>query len=140
MQSFLFINQREQKDCGISCLQMIAHYYDKEFNVEEIIKLSDYDKDFGTSLLGMYNAALLIGLNPIVIKISYDDVKNIKLPVIAVWSMKHYVVIPPQEIVEGKGLTIADPAFNKLVVVDIEIFKKFMLSENNIGHVICFDI
>lgn len=54
---FKFIKQKNQMDCGHSCLQMVAGFYGRKFSIEKLRELTDIGKE-GVSLLGISDAAV----------------------------------------------------------------------------------
>ncbi|MBS1495956.1 MAG: hypothetical protein JSU03_11105 [Bacteroidetes bacterium] len=53
MKSFPFLLQRNQMDCGPTCLYMVSKYYGRNFGIEKLRELSEIDKE-SVSLLGTF--------------------------------------------------------------------------------------
>ena len=66
--------QTESKDCGPTCIKIIAKYYGKIINTQQIRKLSETTRE-GSSLLGISEAAEQIGFRSLGIKLTYNKLK-----------------------------------------------------------------
>jgi len=89
---FPHYRQLDSKDCGPSCLRIIAKYYGKSIPLQTIRELSETTRS-GSSLLGMSNAAETIGFKSMGVKISLSDLKEAPLPCVIHWDKKHFVVL-----------------------------------------------
>lgn len=58
---FFFIHQLNQMDCGPACLVMIAKYYGRNLDVNEVRTKTQLNKE-GVNFLGIANTAEEIGL------------------------------------------------------------------------------
>lgn len=77
---FTFYKQYYSKDCGPTCLRMVAKHYGKIISVESLRQHSGFSKE-GISLLGIAKAAEKIGFSTRVVTLSYQELVNdIKLP------------------------------------------------------------
>ena len=94
------------KDCGPTCMLMIAQYFNKEFEVNEVrTKISD--SDYGASFLILSEAAEQLGLNPLCMIISMGNLIKIKsLPFICHWNKSHFVVVYE---LSRRNVLIGDP-------------------------------
>lgn len=91
--SFPLIHQPDSMDCGPACLGMIAKYYDKEYNIENLRANSYIGRD-GVSLLGISRAAENIGFKTIGGRITFDTLaEKVPLPCIVHWKQEHFVVV-----------------------------------------------
>lgn len=98
-----FVYQRDAMDCGPSCLAMIASYYGKKLNIEQLREKCYLAKD-GVSLLGISKAAEKKGFHTVGGKLTFTVLyeKNL-LPCIAHWDQNHFVVIYKIKKKEKKG-------------------------------------
>jgi ATP-binding cassette subfamily B protein len=95
-------------DCGPTCLRMIAKYYGRDVSREFLRTRTNYGRE-GTSLLGLSEAAEVLGFKSIGIKLTFDQLLNdVPLPAIIHWNEYHFVVLTPEA--TSSGLLIADPA------------------------------
>jgi ATP-binding cassette subfamily B protein len=76
---FPFYKQADGKDCGPTCLKIIAKYYGKNLSLQELRKISETTRD-GSSLLGLSEGAEQIGIKTIGVKISLNKLFEAPLP------------------------------------------------------------
>ncbi len=129
---FPFYHQLNKKDCGATCLQMIADYYGRKYSLNKLRDLSFISRE-GSSLMGVSDAAERIGFRSLGLCINLKDLKkDINLPCILHWNQNHYVVC--YKIKNGKYY-IADPATMKRTYNEKD-FKKHWIStkRNNEGR------
>jgi ATP-binding cassette subfamily B protein len=70
IKNFPFYKQRDSKDCGPTCLRIVAKYYKKTIELQHIRNLSETTRE-GSSLLGLSDAAEALGFRTLGIKISF---------------------------------------------------------------------
>jgi len=93
-------------DCGPACLQMVAKYYGKDYDLSMLSNLSGLSR-IGASLLGMSEAAQRIGFNTRSVKITLEEIREKELfPCIAHWR-KHFIVVYK---ISADKIFVADPA------------------------------
>ncbi|WP_293788223.1 peptidase domain-containing ABC transporter [uncultured Pedobacter sp.] len=92
MKKFKLYRQRDQMDCGPTCLKMIARHYGANHAIEKLRGLSGINKH-GVSFRGILEAARDIGLDATGIKINIEELKNIPLPAVLHWRKNHFVVL-----------------------------------------------
>ncbi|MFY0591394.1 peptidase domain-containing ABC transporter [Roseivirga sp.] len=106
----IYVQQRDQADCGVACLSTILKYYGAEVSVEKLRVLSGTAKD-GTTLLGLYQAANQIGLEAEGFEAEIDNLKTLEHPailhVVIDGKLQHYIILFGFE--DGKFL-VSDPA------------------------------
>lgn len=90
--SFPHYKQADHKDCGPTCLKIIARYYKKSIPTQKLRDLSETTRE-GSSLLGISEAAEKIGFRSLGVKISLKDLLEAPLPCILHWNHNHYVVL-----------------------------------------------
>lgn len=84
--------QPDSKDCGPTCLKIIAKHYSKTISVEELRHLSETTRE-GSSLLNLSDTAEKIGFRTLGVKLSSITLKEASLPCILHWNNDHYVVL-----------------------------------------------
>lgn len=120
MQRFPFFKQYDARDCGPSCIRMIAKYYGKNFSLQTIRERSFLTRE-GVSFLGMSDAAESIGMRSVGAKISYRQLADeVPLPVIVHWKEDHFVVV--YDVKKGK-IFVADPAYGLITYQESEFLK-----------------
>jgi len=107
---FPFYQQYDQKDCGPTCLKIIAKHYGKTISLQELRTLSETIRS-GSSLSGLSDASEKIGLKSLGIKISLNKLLEAPLPCILHWNKNHYVVLYK---IKKDIFYISDPAHGRL--------------------------
>ncbi len=116
MKNLKFIRQLDSADCGPTCLKMISDWYGGHVSLQKLREMCHISKE-GVSLKGIANAAELIGMRSIAVRISYaksedsEGLVNFPLPCIAFWRQQHFVVV---EKIRGPHIWIADPGHGKM--------------------------
>ncbi len=126
MKKFPLYKQADSKDCGPTCLKMIAKHYKKGIPIQLLRSLSETTRS-GSSLLGMSNAAEKIGFRTLGVKITLSQLEEeVPLPCVLHWNKNHYVVLYKI----SKGIFhIADPAHGILKYTKEELLK-FWIGNN----------
>ncbi|WP_222537931.1 peptidase domain-containing ABC transporter [Pedobacter polysacchareus] len=127
MKKFPFYKQPDAKDCGPTCLRMIAKYYKKSIPLQHLRTLSETTRE-GSGLLGLSNAAENLGFRTLGVKIDFDTlVAEAPLPCIVHWNKNHYVVV--YKIDKAGKVYISDPSYG-LITYPKEEFIKHWIGEN----------
>lgn len=108
--NFTFYKQTESKDCGPTCIKIIAKHYGKTIHVESLRTLSETTRE-GSSLLGLSDAAEKIGFHTIGIRISFEKLLEVSLPCIVHWNKYHFVVVYK---IKNDLIYLSDPAHGLL--------------------------
>jgi len=117
--------QTESKDCGPTCLKIIAKYYGKSIKVQELRDYSETTRE-GSNMLMLSDAAEKIGFRSVGVKLSLTKLKDAPLPCILFWNKNHYVVLYNIR----KGIYyISDPAIG-LLEYDEQSFLKLWMGNN----------
>ena len=127
---FPHYKQAEGKDCGPTCLRIIAKYYKKTIPVQKLRELCTTTRE-GTSLLGISDGAEEIGLRTLGAKVSLKKLSKIPLPCIIHWGTYHYVVL--YKVKRGRYY-ISDPAHG-LINYNKREFVKGWVGENEENEV-----
>ncbi|NKI24942.1 peptidase domain-containing ABC transporter [Arenibacter sp. 6A1] len=104
---FPFYKQPDAKDCGPTCLRIIAKHYGKLISLSEIRELSETTR-VGSNLMKLSDAAEAIGFKSLGIKVDFNKLKEAPLPLIAHWNKNHFVVIYK---IKGDMVHISDPSY-----------------------------
>jgi len=115
--------QRDQSDCGVTCLYTLIKYYEGEVSLEKLRELSGTSKE-GTTLLGLYQAANQIGLDAEGFEAEIEHLKTLEHPailhVIIEGKLQHYVVVFGYE---NQKFLISDPAKGIEYITEEELAK-----------------
>ena len=125
IKSFPFYKQPDAKDCGPTCLKIIAKHYGKTLNIQQLRSLSETTRE-GSNLLSLSEAAELIGFRTLGVKISLEKLNEAPLPCILHWNSNHYVV---HYKTKKDKIFISDPSYGLLVYTKKE-FLKFWIGNN----------
>ncbi len=124
--------QLDAMDCGPSCLKIIAQYYGKFFSLQSLREKCSINRE-GVSLLGISDAAELIGFRTVGSRIDFEKLKDeVPLPCIAHWNQRHFVVIYDIKSKKGEDMIcISDPAHGKVKYSKKEFLKAWASTVNN---------
>lgn len=125
MKKFVNYRQADHKDCGPTCLKIIAKYYGKTINIQELRDYSETTRE-GSNLLFLSDAAEKIGFRTLGVKLSAQRIEEAPLPCILHWNKDHYVVLYK---IKKDKYYISDPAFG-LLEYDKKEFVKFWIGNN----------
>lgn len=106
----LIIRQQDQSDCGVACLRSLLRYYGADAGLEYLRQISGTGKT-GTTLLGLYQAALQLGFRAEGNTADTDSLLAHNRPCILHLTpeggLQHFAVFFGRQ---GKGCLIGDPA------------------------------
>ncbi|MFD2786371.1 peptidase domain-containing ABC transporter [Hymenobacter rubripertinctus] len=93
MSSFPFYKQHDSKDCGPTCLRMVAKYYGRSIRLQTLRDRSQLHRE-GVSLLGISEAAESLGFHTYGAKLDFQTLlTEAPLPCILHWEQNHFVVL-----------------------------------------------
>lgn len=122
---FPFYIQADFKDCGPTCLKIIAKHYSKTLNIQTLRSLSETTRE-GSNLLTLSDAAEKIGFRTLGVKLSIKKLEETPFPCILHWNNNHYVVLYK---IKKNKFYISDPAHG-LLEYNEEEFLKFWIGNN----------
>ncbi|MGB6267648.1 MAG: cysteine peptidase family C39 domain-containing protein, partial [Olleya sp.] len=125
MKKFPSYRQTEAKDCGPTCIKIIAKYYGKLINTQELRDLSETTRE-GSSLLGLSDAVESVGFKSLGVQLSFSKFLEAPLPCIVHWTGNHYVVVYK---IKKNNVFISDPAHG-LITLTKEQFIKGWIGNN----------
>ncbi|SHM71333.1 peptidase domain-containing ABC transporter [Flavobacterium chilense] len=125
MKKFTNYKQADHKDCGPTCLKIIAKHYGKTINIQELRDASETTRE-GSNLLFLSDAAEKIGFRTLGVKLSLERLEEAPLPCILHWNKNHYVVLYK---IKKDTYYISDPAFG-LIEYNKQDFLKFWIGNN----------
>lgn len=125
MKKFPNYIQADSKDCGPTCLKIVAKHYGKTINIQQLRDFSETTRE-GSNLLFLSEAAEKIGFRTLGVKINLESLQEAPFPCVLHWNKEHYVVLYAIK----KGIYyISDPAFG-LLKYSQEEFIKFWIGNN----------
>ena len=119
MKKFPSYIQADSKDCGPTCLKIIAKFYGQTINIQKLRDFSETTRE-GSNLLFLSDAAERVGFRTLGIKLSVTKLKEAPLPCIIHWNKNHYVVLYK---IKNNTYYISDPAIGLLEYTEKEFIK-----------------
>ncbi|MCS7302932.1 MAG: peptidase domain-containing ABC transporter [Candidatus Kapabacteria bacterium] len=107
--SFPFLKQRDQSECGTTCLAMILEFYGIE-NVQPALREIAGVWAHGTDLLTLARTAERFGFRADGVRMRFEHLTEVPLPLIAHYRGNHFVVVYRAT---PTHVWIADPAVGK---------------------------
>ena len=104
---FPFYKQPDEKDCGPTCLRIIAKHYGKLISLKDIRALSETTRE-GSNLLKLSEASESLGFKSLALKTNYEKLQRAPLPLIVHWHNSHFVVVYK---IKKDQVYISDPAY-----------------------------
>ena len=126
IKKFPFYKQPDAKDCGPTCLKIIAKYYGKTLPLQKLRNLSSTNRE-GSSLLGLSSAAESMGFRTLGVKLSLNKLQEVPLPCILHWNQGHFVVLYQ---IKNEKYYISDPGHG-LLKFNKEEFLAFWIGNNS---------
>jgi ATP-binding cassette, subfamily B, bacterial len=134
MLSFPHDFQLDAKDCGPTCIKIIAKYYGRFYSLPYLRDLCGITRE-GVSFLDLSDACEAISLRTKCLKIGFETLQKLPLPCIAHWSDNHFVVVYKTTKTQ---IWISDPA-KGLVKYSHQDFKSHWVGENKTGTVLAIE-
>jgi ATP-binding cassette subfamily B protein len=125
MKNFPHYKQRDNKDCGPTCLKIISKYYKKTISIQQLRTISETTRT-GSSLLGLSEASEQLGYRSLGIKVDLEKLKEAPLPCILHWNKNHYVVLYK---IRNDTFYVSDPAHG-LLKYNTKTFLKHWIGNN----------
>ncbi len=122
MRKFPTYRQTESKDCGPTCIKIIAKYYGKVINTQQLRDLSETTRE-GSSLMGLSDAVESVGFKSLGVKLSLEKLKEAPLPCILHWNKNHFVVLYK---IKKDAFYISDPAHGLIILTEEEFLKHWI--------------
>lgn len=121
--SYKYERQHGIKDCGVTCLYNIIKYYNGNISMSKLRRLTKTNEN-GTNVYNIVNASNSLGLKAEAYKCEFNDLSNVKLPIIAHIKLDnkfdHFIIL---EKINNEKIIVQDPIRGKVVYDDIS-FKK----------------
>ncbi len=134
---FPHYKQAESKDCGPTCIKIVAKHYGKTIHIQSLRDLAETTRE-GSSLLGLSEAAEKTGFHTIGVKVNFEKLLEVPLPCIVHWNKNHFAVLykiksPSAFGISPKGrgkkeetIYISDPAHGKLQYTKAQFIKHWI--------------
>ena len=133
---FPFFKQLDNKDCGPTCLRMVAKFYGKSFSREFLRDKAGITKQ-GVTMAGIADAAEIIEMRTLGMRVSLESlVKEVPTPCIVPWRQKHFVVVYKTS---ASKIYVADPAQGLLDYTHEEFLKAWTNTTDQSGFVLILE-
>ena len=120
--TFPFYKQPDSKDCGPTCLRIVAKHYSKLISLREIREISETTRE-GSSLLKLSEAAEAMGFKTIGAKLDFNKLKNAPLPLIVHYDKNHFVVVYR---IKNDVVYLSDPAYGLIKLTKQEFIARWI--------------
>ena len=128
---FPFYKQLDLKDCGPTCLRIIAKFYGKVYSIDFLREKAHITQQ-GSSYGGIAEAAEIIGMHSLGANLTFESLRNeAPLPCIAHWRQRHFVVV--YKIVEDQ-VYISDPAHGLIKYTKDEFLDGWIANKQKLSH------
>ncbi|WP_017495792.1 peptidase domain-containing ABC transporter [Flavobacterium sp. WG21] len=133
---FPYYQQLDFKDCGPTCLRMIAKHYGKMFSREFLRDKTNITR-VGVTMAGIAEAAEAIEMRTLGMRISLESlVTDVPVPFICPWRQKHFIVV--YKTTKSK-IYVADPAKGLLDYSYSEFKKAWTNTDDGNGYVLLLE-
>lgn len=133
---FPFFKQLDYRDCGPTCLRMIAKYHGKNFSREFLRDKAGITR-MGVTMAGIADAAEDINLRTLGMRIALDSLINeAPTPFIVPWRQKHFVVVYKTS---KDFIYVADPAQGLLKYKHQEFLEAWTTTTDQTGFVLLLE-
>lgn len=135
-QKFPFFRQLDYRDCGPTCLRMIAKFYGKTFSRESLRDKAGITRT-GVNMAGIADAAESIEMRTLGMRISLESlVSEAPTPFIVPWRQKHFVVVYRTSKIK---IHVADPAQGLLEYSHQEFLEAWTNTSDNTGFILLLE-
>lgn len=133
---FPFYRQLDYRDCGPTCLRMIAKFHGKSFSREFLRDKASITRE-GVTMAGIADAAEIIEMRTLGMRLSLDSLVNeAPTPFIVPWRQKHFVVVYKTS---KTKVFVADPAQGLLEYSHLDFHKAWTNTPDNNGFVLLLE-
>lgn len=133
---FPFFRQLDNKDCGPTCLRMVAKFHGKNFSREFLRDIAGITRQ-GVTMAGIADAAEIIEMRTLGMRISLESlIKEVPTPFIIPWRQKHFVVVYKTS---KTKIYVADPAEGILEYLHEDFLKAWTNTTDGTGFVLILE-
>lgn len=135
-QGFPFFRQLDYRDCGPTCLRMIAKFHGKIFSREFLRDKAGITRT-GVNMAGIADAAEAIEMRTLGMRLSLESlVQEAPTPFIVPWRQKHFVVVYKTS---KTHIYVADPAQGLLKYTHQDFLSAWTTSSDQTGFVLLLE-
>ncbi len=123
MKKFPHYRQADSKDCGPTCIKIVARHYGRTIHIQALRDLAETTRE-GSSLLGLSEASEKIGFRTIGVKLNFKRLEEeVPLPCIAHWNNNHFIVVYK---IKNETVYVSDPAHGLLKYTKSQFIKQWI--------------
>jgi ATP-binding cassette subfamily B protein len=135
-EKFPFFRQLDYRDCGPTCLRMIAKHHGKTFSREFLRDKAGITR-MGVTMAGIADAAETIEMRTLGMRIALDSLVNeAPTPFIVPWRQKHFVVVYKTT---KEKIFVADPAQGLLEYSHQDFLEAWTTASDKTGFVLLLE-
>ncbi|MDR3287113.1 MAG: hypothetical protein LBT27_06695, partial [Prevotellaceae bacterium] len=105
-----FHHQVTTTDCGAACLSMVASFFGKKYDLQQIKSLFEFTRA-GITMQDIANNSQKMGFDVSTLKLTTDELKTFPFPVILYWKQEHFLVY---EKAKKDVFYLSDPAYGRV--------------------------
>ena len=136
MNKFPFFRQLDYRDCGPTCLRMVAKFHGKTFSREFLRDKAGITR-MGVTMAGIADAAEAIEMRTLGMRIALESlVTEAPTPFIVPWRQKHFVVV--HKTTKDK-IFVADPAQGLLEYSHQDFLEAWTTAQDKTGFVLLLE-
>ena len=136
MSKFPFFRQLDYRDCGPTCLRMVAKFHGKTFSREFLRDKAGITR-MGVTMAGIADAAEAIEMRTLGMRIALESlVTEAPTPFIVPWRQKHFVVV--HKTTKDK-IFVADPAQGLLEYSHQDFLEAWTTAQDKTGFVLLLE-
>ena len=129
--NYPFYRQLDTKDCGPTCIRMLAAYYGKRTDITTIRQLCNQYRT-GTTLYTLSEGARQLGFHTLGVQLSETRFfSQTTFPCVALWNKNHFIVVWQ---VIGDKVIVGDPAVGTLTYSKEDFCKSWITHTDNQGN------
>ena len=133
---FPFYRQLDYRDCGPTCLRMVAKFHSKTFSREFLRDKAGITR-MGVTMAGIADAAEAIEMRTLGMRIALESlVTEAPTPFIVPWRQKHFVVVYKTS---KTKIYVADPAKGLLEYSHIDFLEAWTSTQDKTGFVLLLE-
>ena len=122
--------QLDYKDCGPTCLRMIAHYYGNPIDAPTAKSICAQYRN-GTTMFTISQGAKALGFSTMGVRLTREQFFSIEsYPCLVQWNRNHFVIVWE---VSGNHVKVGDPAIGCLNYAKDDFCKSWLSHLNNEG-------
>jgi ATP-binding cassette subfamily B protein len=134
--NFTFFKQLDYRDCGPTCLRMVAKFYGKTFSREFLRDQAGITR-MGVTMAGIADAAEAIEMRTLGMRIALESlVTEAPTPFIVPWRQKHFVVVYKTT---KEKIFVADPAQGLLEYTHAVFLEAWTAAQDKTGFVLLLE-